>query len=561
METVVISNYLKKFMKDVLGLKTNLHHNSITIKTTENRQCIILIGEFIMFCCEIPFCNVSNINLEQFKKDYFVLIESSENLGCCLLSLGQKKLLKHWPTGQHIFIDDYVNIGHDQVIVTFVGEHFHVTDFECCDFDTRKQHCERSHNNSDELEEVSTTLESRNDISSVISKRLLIMEKSLNELNSGIKEKQEVLQHSCNTLINMTLDRVYKPKVSSRLVSLFPEDSERDTTMTSCTIDDAPIHNFNVVDYWYRRATTKLIVGITVQNLSGKGATNFHLTIASSCGVTSCFQKVFCMYDGRFSVTKGDFDTSGMQSFDTKNFVVVTTFPKAQAIEYSVLAHYCISKTLDQKYGEFIGKITIKRSDLIGLDCVLSKTYLKRNSHDNIAVEASSCCCRFSLSSKVSSLVSIATTLSKRLHCHCDMIGKVIVLLLKSLFGEIRLQCGATSATGTIYAMSNDACLAILREIEEILPADVSIEREVSVDFVSHLAEKLSLELKSDLKTTKDLLRDVEKNENERNVVIIDSPEGKKRKQDEENENKDTVALFRSKEDTDQLVASIFDSI
>ena len=540
----------------------------VDVLCTQNKLCTLMVNDFIIFCCEIPFDDVSDITSEKLLNDWFILIQSQNN-GCCVISLLQKKVLDYWKYGKEIFIDDYVNVGHDQLIVVFpdgMEEDFYCTDYKCCFYDTRKpgQRNTKEEILSEEVMPVESNMFkiNRNSegycsaVKALRTKKFSLIT-SVNNKKAEVREKQDLLKSCWQSVVSATLGLEYDCTGTGYLIDLFSNGEKGNSVRDS---DVKKI--FKVHEIWKKVSFDQLVIGVEVENVS-EGSL-YELCLSFVVNGRNCSSITSTRYISTDVCSKNipkipKFDDSVNDCFlpNQKEVLTLVTQKPDFRLSSSVVYNLKIDfKRNSEKYSVCIGPTVITTADIVSCGLTIAPEFISRDEISNFAFECASIKFDFLLNSKITSIKHLAHSLSKRMKSQLNIVNNISVLSPRCCIGsEIRLSHDQEQCNCTIFAKNEEDIFLILSELESMLPADVELKINTSSN---NLLIKLSCNaLKNELSCYVDLVEKylvkAKEEEFEKNVVIIDAPKRKK----EEDFSETEEMLKNLVKTTDQCFANL----
>ena len=477
---------LRIFLQAKLHVTMNFQETFFTIKIT-NEYVYCTIGDVTIFYCETPqFKDINEVDLKSFHNDYLLLVKDAK--GISIIRLSTKKL-DFFDGAEKFDIDDFLNVGHEQLLIHFGGKKHLVTDFECCYFDTRVASNKDNVGDNSMEDDFKTALPHPSVMSSLqfkISKAV-----SMGQiLESNIREKKD-LSHQCwQCLVNLSLDREScEPKIST-LTPIFNKQSPENTIFSDSARTDSGELKFSLVTKWMRRFCSKIV---------------FCFSVKSSC------RTIYGIKDVCFSFSNKNKQISSLssstsrqfQNYDfwergsNKDFFVSLDIPSVLIISnlnFNVNLHLNLQN--DHIYALHLTTVELSQSDILAVSCLDNKEYHLRDEEDKLTYEFVCTKKCFHLVSKITSLDKVVHIICSRLNCTKLLLGNLTVLITSPdiISGEIRLQNGRDFSQGVIYALSTEQLDVLVSVIQKMLPVDVTFQPSVSKDLLCDLKGKLTKE-------------------------------------------------------------------
>ena len=461
------------------NLKLNLSMmscaNEVELFVTANQQFIIMMKTFIVFCMEIPIRDVCSIQFEaDFHEDSIIAL-LSKTATAVVISIFHKSILGNWKDVDSIAFDDFLSIGHDQVVVTFrEGEsntpEILVTDFSCCKYDSRKQslspHCAKL--------SMQSKIENKGQHSIVqaLSQKFSGLLDTLSETRADIDDKKVLLSRSCSNLVRICQDQE-KLAISNRLLVPVTESAISRTLEKECLNIRITIKSL-----WHRVFLNNLIVGGTLN--SSKVENSIVLLLAySNQECSSCIwaqnheqgrsDSVLCK-DVRHSETYSNFIFSSS----------VPSFEHSDLIQYTIYATWKTddtSRTQTSYASSRLCQGTLSASDV---SCGRFTVPLKCNERDyqsNLAFTYSMKNISVVVTSQYTDLNKLPNLLCTLFCCDCQYVADISIMNPSKLLGsEIRIQGTYNTCKIEVFSLSINDQTLILRQLRSVLPPDVKLD-------------------------------------------------------------------------------------
>lgn len=493
---------------------------------TQNEKCIVKAEQFILFSCGIPFADIGTISAERFHNDFLILLQSHKN-GCCVVSILEKKVLGSWRKGVNIVIDDYVNIGHDQIIVTFKTdevEDFFVNDFRCCLYDTRPTD-----------KPAKQVKDDRNDLGSGYILAVKAMENkrvstiaAIQKEKAKIIEKIDLAQSSCLSLFKNSLDIPNKPAINRNFVDML--GSSNAVVMEEKV--EVRRNVFIVKDVWKRIYNKNLLVCVQIENVTNENFWDISLSLVKKTNCSSKSKIYFSSrktYDGvesKHKYVKVDTIIKQFCPREVLDLVTSTELCDFSTDEYNFKIDF--RNNNNKFFSAILGKISLTAEEIVSGRLDVPQDFLSRDEKSKVTLDMVRRVSTFALQAKITSLKSLPGLLAKALSCHSSTIGNVVVLQPKYISGEIRLQTSYSFIMCTVYTDSEADFKILLNQIENVLPADVEFKETYGENEI--LCKEMLTCLLDEIRIKETFYKYKLHREND-DVIIIDGP---KRKREEE---------------------------
>ena len=557
---------LTNVMKNCLALSySQSHWFSVEISCID-KNCIITVEGIVIFCLGVPIEEPDYIICEDINDDSVIILHSKTQESC-VLSLKEKKILDHCKEVKEVFVDDYVNIGHDQVIFIFDDgdgeEDYYVTDYDCCMFDTRKGKVCDGNKPRDNVDPPDRQCDGYNSAITSLKTKILSTTSLLHDENARVCEKEEIIKITLDRLVRQSLDGEINLEDSPSLLDLLGEDTYSPVNQSETDPDANP---FIVHKIWHKIYHEQIIIVVEIENQSKEYLHNLSLRLSahdiniSSTSEIIFFNKLTIKENSPTKLQKLErnvFEKNCMSPTKRCNLTSSTTYPDTPSsfVEFALAINY--SKDNNRHYSVYVGKKKITIADLISDTAMIADEFSDRDAKSNIAFDFVNYKQNFVLSSKISSLFSLPTTISKRLNCQSIVFGNMTVLKPICLDAEVRFTNSAESCDCTVYAKKMKLLKMIVSEIEKVLPGD--IECKLKFDLMRVLLKTfydlLKREIDVSIHYTENRLSMIEDEyECDKEVIIIDFP---KRKRVDISDNEILFSeVFDAVQSTDQFLIS-----
>ena len=105
-------------LKECLSLSYFKSYWTFGTVSVKQQQCVITIEDEVVFAVDVPIHEAKYILCEEVLDDWYVVLHSDVQ-GSCVISVKERKLLQHCEGTIEVFVDDYMNAGHEQVVFVF----------------------------------------------------------------------------------------------------------------------------------------------------------------------------------------------------------------------------------------------------------------------------------------------------------------------------------------------------------------------------------------------------------------------------------------------------------
>jgi len=452
---------------------------------------------------------------------------------------------------KEVLIDDYLNVGHDQVVFVFQDqndineEDFYISDYRCCFYDTRSD-AEQStlmnnskidieNSNGIQFDPSVSTCDGYKTALSSLSNKILSVTCQLHDEESRILEKEEIINHSRTNLLSQSLNMDTLFNCFHGLVPLLGASNEESASDQQTLIDPIPVRVHNT---WHKIYQHQIIVGVEIENTCKDNLHHLSLQLLSPGADFFSSTSKICFLSKRASK---DNNSSKIQKLEEQDDPATTMYPSRRChliamTKYTSLCSIDLEmivgfvKDDGQRYSAFIGQRIIPARDLLSDEFSVPDLFSERDVKSGMAFDFANHKESFTLSSKTPNF-HIPKLVSDRLNCSCNVFGKTTVLTPKHLSSEIRFLEHGSSYDCIVYAKSSQLLSMVVDELKNVLPADVVCKK--SSDCLDKLLKGFRLllqeEISSGIKYFDNQLQQIEE-EQEKNqqVIILDSPKRKR---------------------------------
>jgi len=521
-----LSQNLKSFLHEKLDVSlSNLVDDVVEIDVIENSVCI-KNGDVVVFHAELnndaAIGNVV-INLKAVNRGFVLIIIS--NKGCHVIDMLDKKV-HFWYNGCSVVVDDYLQRGHDQIIIHLRDNHYIITDFDCCSHDTRRVSKDRHESFMKSQSQGFANQAVLNSLHDKISR-------SLNHgqiLKSNNREKENLIKQSWNAFKDISLDqKTSTPKFAS-LVPLCNKNSVSHPQHHSLEPHEKSLETFKMVKHWIRKLSDGFVFGFVLKHTFEMALCNCSTSLTLKNQITHTLS---LLSNRKF--------TSGGESWKLESeelFLTSVNFPLHGSLTYydfDISIQFCHDGQEKKICCFYVDSIKLDRLKVLSLECVSNKDFYMRDEEDKLCYDLLTYKKEFVLESKITHFHSILNQLCLKFNCTQMTVNNLTILRLKHIQGEIYFHSGKVPTTGTIFALSRENVALLFSELKSILPADVSFKLQIS-------PQKLN-------EARKVLLDETEYRMRSNDVIILDSPP--------EHPNQ---ALQNKILDTDRIMSQIFSS-